>query len=63
MGAAIQRETEPESRGIAIVRIGYEATTSEETVGWKRLSVCASDLLSVWKLAMMLYIIKWNYEL
>jgi hypothetical protein len=38
-GAAAHRGLEPESRGIAIVRSRYEATSSEDTVGWKRLNV------------------------
>jgi hypothetical protein len=42
--AAIQRGLEPGSRGRAIVRSSYQATTSEETAGWKKLSVCSSDL-------------------
>jgi hypothetical protein len=39
-GAAIQRGLELGSRGIAIVRRRYQAITSENTAGWKRLSVC-----------------------
>jgi hypothetical protein len=35
-GAAIRRGLEPGSREIAIVRSRYQATTSEETAGWKR---------------------------
>jgi hypothetical protein len=34
-GAAIHRELEHESRGIAIVRSRYLATISENTAGWK----------------------------
>jgi hypothetical protein len=44
--ATVQRGLEPGSRGIAIVRSRYQATTSEDTAGWKRLSV--------WKSAMTL---------
>jgi hypothetical protein len=43
-----------DSRGIATVRSRYQATTTEDTAGWKRPGVCASDLLNVWKLAMAL---------
>jgi hypothetical protein len=53
-GAAIQRGLEPGSRRIATVRSRYQATTSEDTAGWERLSVCASDLLNVWKSALAL---------
>jgi hypothetical protein len=35
-GAAVQTGLEPGSRGIAIVRSRYQATTSEDTVAWKR---------------------------
>jgi hypothetical protein len=38
-GAAIQRGSEHESKIIAIVRSRYQATTSEDTAGWKSLSV------------------------
>jgi hypothetical protein len=41
-GAAIQRGLEPGSRGITIVKSRYQATTSEDTEGWKRLGVRAS---------------------
>jgi hypothetical protein len=47
MGAAVQRGLEPGSRGIAIVRSRYQATTSKDTASWKRLSVWPSDLQSV----------------
>jgi hypothetical protein len=53
-GATIQRGLEPRSRGLAIVRSHYQETSSEDTAGWKRLSMCASYLLSVWKLAVEL---------
>jgi hypothetical protein len=43
-GAAILRELEPRSRGIAIVRSQYPATTSEDSVGRKRLHTFSSDL-------------------
>jgi hypothetical protein len=43
-GAAIQRGLEHGSRGIAIVRSRYQATASEDTAGWKRLSRCSSDV-------------------
>jgi hypothetical protein len=47
MGAAIQRGHEPGNRGIATVRHRYQATTSGDTGGRKRLSVCSSDLRNV----------------
>jgi hypothetical protein len=37
--AAIQRATQSESRGTSIVSSHYQATTSEDTAGWKVLSV------------------------
>jgi hypothetical protein len=46
-GAAVQRGLKHGSREIAIVRSRYQATTSEDTAGWKRLSVCDSDLYIV----------------
>jgi hypothetical protein len=42
--AAVQRGLETGSKGQAIVRSRYQATTSEDTEGWKRLGVI---LLSV----------------
>jgi hypothetical protein len=42
--AAIRRVLEPESRGIAIVKRRYQAMTCEDVAGWKRLSMCSSDL-------------------
>jgi hypothetical protein len=36
--ASIQRGLEPEIRGIATVRSLYQATTSDDIAGWKRLS-------------------------
>jgi hypothetical protein len=40
-GTAVQRGLEAGSRGIAIVRSRYQTNTrtSEDTAGWKRLSV------------------------
>jgi hypothetical protein len=38
-GAATQIVLEPGSRGIAIARSRYQATTSEDTADWKSLSV------------------------
>jgi hypothetical protein len=38
-GATVQRGLEPRSRGLAIVRSRYQATTSEDTAGWKTVSV------------------------
>jgi hypothetical protein len=38
-GATVQRGLEPGSRGLAIVRSHYWATTSKDTVGLKRLSM------------------------
>jgi hypothetical protein len=46
-GAAIPKELEPGSRGIVTVRSRYQATTSEDTAGWKRLGVCSSNLKNV----------------
>jgi hypothetical protein len=43
-GTATQRVLEPGSRLITIVRSLYQATTNEDTAGWKRLSLCSSDL-------------------
>jgi hypothetical protein len=43
-GAATQAGLEPGSRGIAIVRSRHEATTTDDTAGWKRHNVCCSDL-------------------
>jgi hypothetical protein len=37
--AAVRRELEPRSRGIAIVRSHYLVTTSEDIAGWKSLGV------------------------
>jgi hypothetical protein len=34
-----RRGLEPRSKGIAIVRSRYQATTSEDTAGWRKLSV------------------------
>jgi hypothetical protein len=41
---AIQRVFEPGSKEIDIVRSPYQATPSEDTTGWKRLSRCCVDL-------------------
>jgi hypothetical protein len=43
-GAVVQRGLEPGGRGITIVRIRCQGTTSEDTAGWKRLSGCCGDL-------------------
>jgi hypothetical protein len=43
-GSAVQSGLEPESRSLAVVRSRYQATTSEDIAGLKRLSVCSSDL-------------------
>jgi hypothetical protein len=40
----LEERLEPGSRGIIIVRSRYQATTSEDTAGWKRLNSCSSDL-------------------
>jgi hypothetical protein len=45
MGAAIQKGLEPGSRGIAIVRSRYQATTGEDNAGWK--SACALVICKV----------------
>jgi hypothetical protein len=42
-GAAIQRGLEHGSTGIAIVRSRYQATTSEDTAGWKRFVKCGNQ--------------------
>jgi hypothetical protein len=42
-GAAVQRGLEYGSRRIEIVRNRYQERYSEDTAGWKRLSVCCSD--------------------
>jgi hypothetical protein len=34
-------------RGTSAVGSHYQATTGEDTAGWKRLSVCCSELQSV----------------
>jgi hypothetical protein len=60
-GAAIQTGLQPGSRGTAIVRSHYQATTNEDTAGWKRLSVYCSELKSV-EISDGA-IIKCNYEL
>jgi hypothetical protein len=38
-GAAIQREFEQGSRGLAIVRSRFQAITSKDTAGWKKIRV------------------------
>jgi hypothetical protein len=38
-GVAVQRDLETRSKRQAIVRSLYQATTSEDTEGWKRLGV------------------------
>jgi phosphoribosylaminoimidazole (AIR) synthetase len=43
-GAAVQRGLEPERRGLATVRCCCQETTSEDTAGWERLSMCVNDL-------------------
>jgi hypothetical protein len=43
-GVAVQKGIESGSRGLVIVKSRYQETTSEDPAGWKRLSVCASDL-------------------
>jgi hypothetical protein len=50
-GPAFQRGLEPESRGIAIVRSRYQATTSEDTAAGKDLA-CALVNCEGWKLVM-----------
>jgi hypothetical protein len=44
-GAAVQGGLEPGSRGTAIVRSRYQATTSEDIAGWERHSVCCNDFI------------------
>jgi hypothetical protein len=46
-GTAVRRGLEHGSREKAIVRNRYQATASEDTAGWKRLSVCSSGLYSI----------------
>jgi hypothetical protein len=53
LGAAIHREFEPGSRGIAIVTSRYQATTGEDMQAGKYLA-CALVICKVWKLAMTL---------
>jgi hypothetical protein len=43
-GAIIERGLESGIRETVIVMSRYQATTSEGTVGWKRLSVCSCEL-------------------
>jgi hypothetical protein len=47
LGAAVQEGLQPRIRGTAIVKSRYQATISEDTEGWKRHSVCSSELQSV----------------
>jgi hypothetical protein len=54
LGATIKTGLAHGSRGRATVRRRYKETSSEDRAGCKGLIVCASDLLSVWKLAMAL---------
>jgi hypothetical protein len=46
-GAAVPRALENEAEGIAIFISRYQETSSEDSEGWKRLSVCDSDVYSV----------------
>jgi hypothetical protein len=41
---AVWRGLEHGSKVIAVVRSRYHETSSEDTVGWRRLRVCCSDL-------------------
>jgi hypothetical protein len=41
-GSRNSERLEPGSKGKVIVRSRYQATTSEDTAGWKRLSACSS---------------------
>jgi hypothetical protein len=41
--AAVQRGIEPGSRGIVVVRSRHQATTEEDTAGWKRLVKCGNQ--------------------
>jgi hypothetical protein len=43
-GDAVQRGLEPGSIGLTIARSRCQATTSEDTAGWKILSMWDSDL-------------------
>jgi hypothetical protein len=43
-GAAVQRGLEYGRKEIAVVRSCYQETSSENTAGWKRRSMCCSDL-------------------
>jgi hypothetical protein len=65
-GAAVQRGSESESRGLVIVRSRNQATTSEDTAGWKDLA-CALEICEVWKLTLVLWlsvitscVLKWS---
>jgi hypothetical protein len=51
-GAVVQKGLESGSRRIAIIKSCHQATTSEDTAGWKRLSVTGK----VWKSASVLVI-------
>jgi hypothetical protein len=44
-GTDVQKELEPVNRGLVIIRNRYQATTSEDTEGWKGLGV----ILYMWK--------------
>jgi hypothetical protein len=39
---------EPRVRGMSATESRYQATTGEDTAGWKKLSVSCSELQSVW---------------
>jgi hypothetical protein len=43
MGAAVQRELHPGSRGIAIVSSRYQLPTNKDTASWKIFGVWPSD--------------------
>jgi hypothetical protein len=64
-GTAVQMGLEPRCRGIAIVRSRFQATTSEDSAGWKL--ACVLPNYKMWKLAMELYlsvitscVLKWS---
>jgi hypothetical protein len=44
-GASVHRGLEHGSRGIATVGSRHQATTGEDTAGWKRLVNCGNQIL------------------
>jgi hypothetical protein len=46
-GVTVQKGLKQGRREIVIVRNRYQEKSSEDIAGWRRLSVCCSDFLSV----------------